>query len=46
MSLEKINPIRDNQMYYVYVLQSQKDRHWHAGSTRDRGAFKLIYLMG
>ncbi len=30
-----MNPVRDNQFYYVYILQSQKDRYWYTGFTVD-----------
>lgn len=30
-----MNPVRDNQMFYVYVLQSSKDSHFYTGSTND-----------
>ena len=30
-----MNPVRDNQFYYVYVLRSKKDNIWYAGFTAD-----------
>lgn len=30
-----MNPVRDKQMFYVYVLQSQNDKRWYTGSTND-----------
>lgn len=30
-----MNPVRDNQMYYVYVIQSQKDQRFYTGFTKD-----------
>ena len=30
-----MSPVRDNQMFYVYVLQSIKDKRFYTGSTID-----------
>ncbi len=30
-----MNPVRANMYYYVYVLQSKKDKHWYTGFTVD-----------
>jgi putative endonuclease len=30
-----MNPVRDNQFYYVYVLRSRKDKRWYTGFTVD-----------
>jgi putative endonuclease len=36
-----MNPVRDNQMLYTYILQSKKDNKWYTGSTNDlRKRFK------
>ncbi len=36
-----MNPVRDNHMYYVYIIQSTKDKHFYTGSTNDlRKRFK------
>lgn len=32
---QPMNPVRDNQMYYVYVIQSQKDQRFYTGFTKD-----------
>jgi len=28
-------PVRDNQFWYTYVLQSRKDGQWYTGSSGD-----------
>jgi len=36
-----MNPVRDNQFYYVYVLCSKKNKRWYTGFTVDlRKRFK------
>jgi len=30
-----MNPVRNHTFYYVYVLQSKKDKKWHTGFTDD-----------
>lgn len=36
-----MNPVRDNKMYYTYVIQSEKDGKWYTGYTDDlRKRFK------
>jgi len=30
-----MNPVRDNYMHYVYIIQSQRDKHLYTGSTND-----------
>jgi len=30
-----MNPVRDNQFYYVYVLRSKKDNRWYTGLAVD-----------
>jgi len=36
-----MNPVRDNTMFYTYVLQSKKDHKWYTGTTNDlRKRFK------
>jgi len=37
-----MNPVRDQPlMYYTYLLESQKDKKWYTGSTKDlRKRFK------
>lgn len=36
-----MNPVRDNKMFYTYIIQSKKDKKWYTGSTKDlRKRFK------
>lgn len=36
-----MNPVRDNKSWYVYLLQSKKNKRWYTGSTSDlRKRFK------
>lgn len=28
-----MNPVRENKMWYTYLLLSKKDKHWYAGCT-------------
>ena len=36
-----MNPVRDNKMFYTYIIQSKKDNKWYTGSTKDlRKRFK------
>ena len=36
-----MNPVRDNKMFYTYIIQSKKDNKWYTGSTEDlRKRFK------
>lgn len=36
-----MNPVRANMFYYVYTLQSKKDKRWYTGFTVDiRKRFK------
>jgi len=36
-----MNPVRDNQFHYVYVLRSKKNKAWYTGFTTDlRERFK------
>ena len=36
-----MNPVRDKKTYYVYVIQSIKDKKWYTGFTNDlRKRFK------
>lgn len=30
-----MNPVRDDKMFYVYVLRSKKDGKWYTGFTDD-----------
>lgn len=30
-----MNPVRANMFYYVYILQSKKDKRWYTGFTVD-----------
>jgi putative endonuclease len=30
-----MNPVRDDKFYYVYVIQSIKDKKWYTGFTYD-----------
>ena len=30
-----MNPVRDNKIYYVYLLQSKKNGKWYIGYTND-----------
>lgn len=30
-----MNPVRDNDMFYTYLLQSIKDNKWYTGFTND-----------
>jgi len=30
-----MSPVRDNRMFYTYVLQSIKDKKWYTGTTND-----------
>lgn len=41
VKMKVMNPVRDSKMYYVYVIQSKKDRKWYTGFTYDlRKRFK------
>ena len=36
-----MNPVRENKMWYTYLLQSKKDNRWYTGCTDDlRKRFK------
>ena len=36
-----MNPVRENKMWYTYLIQSRKDKHWYTGCTVDlRKRFK------
>lgn len=36
-----MNPVRDKQFYYVYVIRSKRDNRWYTGFTVDlRKRFK------
>ncbi len=36
-----MNPVRENNMWYTYLLQSKKDNRWYTGCTDDlRKRFK------
>ena len=36
-----MSPVRDNKMFYTYILQSKKDNKWYTGTTDDlRKRFK------
>ena len=36
-----MNPVRENKMWYTYLLQSTKDKRWYTGCTVDlRKRFK------
>lgn len=36
-----MNPVRENQIWYTYLLQSKKDKRWYTGCTDDlRKRFK------
>ncbi|MFA6391712.1 MAG: GIY-YIG nuclease family protein [Patescibacteria group bacterium] len=36
-----MNPVRENSIWYTYLIQSQKDKHWYTGCTDDlRKRFK------
>ena len=48
-----MNPVRENQMYYTYVLQSKKDGYWYTGCTadlrkrfRDHNAGRVFHTKG
>lgn len=30
-----INPVRENKMWYTYLLQSKKDKRWYTGCAND-----------
>ncbi|MEO0084450.1 MAG: GIY-YIG nuclease family protein [candidate division WOR-3 bacterium] len=30
-----MNPVRNLTIWYVYVLESQKTKHWYIGSTKN-----------
>ena len=30
-----MNPVRDSMFYYVYVIQSKKDKKWYTGFAAD-----------
>lgn len=30
-----MNPVRDNEMYYVYVIRSLSSSYWYTGVTND-----------
>ena len=30
-----MNPVRDNRMWFVYVIQSKKGKNWYTGCTND-----------
>lgn len=30
-----MNPVRENQMWYTYIIQSNKDERWYTGCTND-----------
>jgi putative endonuclease len=30
-----MSPVRENQMWYTYILQSKKSKHWYTGCTPD-----------
>jgi len=36
-----MNPVRENIMWYTYLIQSEKDNHWYTGCAADlRKRFK------
>ena len=36
-----MNPVRENQTWYTYIIQSNKDKRWYTGCTIDvRKRFK------
>jgi putative endonuclease len=36
-----MSPVRENKMWYIYLLQSRKDGHWYTGCAIDlRKRFK------
>ncbi len=30
-----MNPVREKKIWYTYLIQSQKDKHWYTGCTVD-----------
>lgn len=42
----KINPVRNLNMWYVYLLQSKKNGKWYIGSTKDMHKRILTHNSG